>query len=312
MSSPPLVSVLMAAYNRERYLAQAVESILNQTFAAFELIVIDDGSTDRSLAILQAYAQQDSRIRLISRENRGIPKTRNELVQQASADLLAIMDSDDVALPDRLALQVAYMQHHPAVVCLGGAFQLIDAKGRLIKTLTVPLTNPEIQRLILAGHPGVPQPCAMLRRQTVLQVGGYNETMTQAEDLDLWLRLGEVGELANLPAALVQYRLHPDSVSEQDNPLQRQKAREACEQAWQRRGIAGKFEADTPWRPGADRQSRHRFMMQYGWWAFSSSQRQTSLIYALKAIWLRPRAVTGWKLLICALIKPLPTTEANL
>ncbi len=310
--SLPTVSVLMAVYNRERYLAKAIESILQQTLPAFELIVIDDGSTDRSLAILQAYAEQDSRIRFTSWENRGIPGTRNELIQQASADLLAIMDSDDIALPDRLALQVAFMQQHPEVVCLGGAFQLIDAKDRLIKTLAVPLTNPEIQRLILAGHPGVPQPCAMLRRQTVLQVGGYNETMTQAEDLDLWLRLGEVGELANLPNPLVQYRLHSDSVSEQDNPLQRQKAREACEQAWQRRGISGQFEANIPWRPGADRQSRHQFMLQYGWWAFSSSQRQTALIYAIKALWLRPQAATGWKLLVCALIKPLPTTEANL
>lgn len=302
----------MAVYNREPYLAQAVESILHQSFDDFEFLILDDGSTDRSLEILQAYARQDSRIRVSSRENRGIPRTRNELIQQASADLLAVMDSDDVALPDRLALQVAYMQQHPEVVCLGGAFQLIDAKSRLIKTLTVPLTNSEIQRLILAGHPGIPQPCAMLRRQAVLQVGGYSEAMPQAEDLDLWLRLGEVGDLANLPAALVQYRLHPDSVSEQDNPLQRQKAREACELAWQRRGITGKFEADIPWRPGADRQSRHQFMMQYGWWAFSSGQRQTALIYAIKAIWLCPQALPSWKLLISALIKPLPTTEANL
>lgn len=146
----------------------------------------------------------------------------------------------------------------------------------------------------------------MLRRSVVLQIGGYDETMTQAEDLDLWLRLGEVGELANLPEALVQYRLHANSVSEQDCALQRQKALEACERAWQRRGIQGRFEAGGLWRPGKDRGSQHRFWMQYGWWAFNSGERQTALIYGLKAIRALPWHRAGWTLVSCALLKPLP------
>ncbi len=299
----PAISVLMAVYNSERYLVQAVESILNQTWRDFELIIIDDGSTDRSLAILQSYVAQDQRIHLISRENRGIPYTRNQLLSQASAELIATMDSDDVALPERLARQVAFLQQHPEVVCLGSAYELIDAKGRLLTQLPVPLDNEAIQRQILAGHAAIFQPCAMMRRSVVQQVGGYDETMTQAEDLDLWLRLGEVGELANLPDVLVQYRLHANSVSEQDCALQRQKALEACQHAWQRRGIQAKFEATEPWRPGKDRKSRHRFMLQYGWWAFNSKQRQTAIIYSFKAIWALPWQPQGWKLLSCALLK---------
>ncbi len=302
----PLVSVLMAAYNSERYVVQAVTSILNQTWPDLELIIINDGSTDGTLRVLQQLADQDQRIRLISRENRGIPRTRNELVAQASGELIAMMDADDVARPDRLARQVAFLQQHPQVVCLGSAFELIDAKGRFLTQLPVPLHNDEIQTKILAGHAAIFQPCAMLRRSVVLQIGGYDETMTQAEDLDLWLRLGEVGELANLPEALVQYRLHANSVSEQDCALQRQKALEACERAWQRRGIQGRFEAGGLWRPGKDRGSQHRFWMQYGWWAFNSGERQTALIYGLKAIRALPWHRAGWTLVSCALLKPLP------
>lgn len=306
----PTVSVLMAVYNSERYLALAVNSILNQTYRDFELIVVDDGSTDRSLAILQACAAHDSRLRLTSRANRGIPYTRNELLSQATSELIAVMDADDIARPNRLACQVAFMQQHPEVVCLGSAFELIDAKGRLITRLPVPLNDAQIQPQILAGHAAIFQPCAMMRRQAVLQVGAYNEEMTQAEDLDLWLRLGEIGKLANLPEALMQYRLHPNSVSEQDCALQRQKAREACQQACDRRGLVSQFEAEQPWRPGPDRDSQHRFTIQYGWWAFNSAQRQTAIIYALKAIRLWPTQVTGWKLLACALARPLPSMDS--
>lgn len=296
----------MAVYNSEKYVAEAVESILKQTFQDFELVIVDDGSTDRSQSILQAYAAQDRRIHLISRENRGIPRTRNELLAQASAELIAVMDSDDIALPDRLARQVAFLQQHPQIVCLGSAYALIDAQGRFLTQLPLPLDNDAIQQKALAGHAAIFQPCAMMRRSIVQQIGGYDETMTQAEDLDLWLRLGEVGVLANLPDVLVQYRLHSNSVSEQDCALQRQKAYEACQRAWQRRGINGQFEAATHWRPGKDRKSRHQFMMQYGWWAFNSGQRQTALIYALKAIQALPTDVTGWKLLASTIVKPLP------
>lgn len=302
----PLVSVLMAVYNSERYVATAIESILTQQWRDFELIAINDGSTDRSAAILDRYAAQDPRVRVLHRENRGIPRTRNQLVDLAAAELLAIMDADDVALPDRLALQVGFMQQHPQVVCLGSSFELIDGRGRRLTRLTVPLTDADIQPQLLAGHAAIFQPCAMLRRSALRQVGGYNEAMPQAEDLDLWLRLGEVGQLANLPQTLVQYRLHAASVSEQDCQLQRQKAREACEQAWQRRGIQGCFKAGEVWRPGRDRRSQQQYFVRYGWWAFNYRQRQTALIYGLKAIERRPLDGAGWRLVAVAMLKPLP------
>lgn len=304
----PIVSVALSVYNAEPYLAAAIESILNQTFKDFEFIIIDDGSTDDSLKTLQKYAAQDQRIRLTSRENRGIPQTRNEILAQSQGEFIAVMDADDIALPDRLAQQVEFLTQHPNVVCVGGGFEMIDEKGRYLTSLTVPTDDATIQKLALAGHCSICHPTAMIRRTALQQVSGYDEAFRQTLDLDLWLRLGEIGQLANLPQPLLRYRLHAQSVSGQRREQQRQSGRVACERAWQRRGITGHYEASDPWRPGPDRASQHHFMLKYGWWAFNSRQRQTAIIYGLKAIEKLPWAIAGWKLLISALIKPLPQT----
>ena len=134
----------------------------------------------------------------------------------------------------------------------------------------------------------------------------YDEELFWADDLDLWLKLGEVGALANLKEAVLKYRLHMNSISEKKGVQQRSEARAACEQAWQRRGIDGHFEATEPWRPGTDNVSRHQFMLQYGWWAFNSRQRQTAMIYGIRAISAQPLAIAGWNLLACAAFKRLP------
>jgi len=306
MSQNQIVSVLMPVYNAERYVAQSIESILVQTFADFEFIITDDGSTDGSLKILEAYAAKDKRIRLTSRRNKGLTPTMNEMLRQARGELIAIIENDDLALPERLARQVEFLQSQPDFVCVGGAQELIDEKGRLLTRLELPLHNDRIQQLALAGHGSICHPGSMIRRSALMKIGGYDETMRLAHDLDLWLRLGEVGSLANLKDVVVKYRLHKSSLSEQKGIQQRQEAREACERAWRRRGIEGHFEATELWRPGPDRSSQHRFMLQYGWWAFNSRQRQTAIVYGTRAISALPFAVEGWKLLVCAAVKPLP------
>jgi len=305
----PTISVLMPVYNAERFVAEAVESILCQTFDDFELLIVDDGSSDRSLSILQDYAAQDKRIRLISRENTGHVAALNEMVQLARGEFLARMDADDIAMVDRFRLQVAHLRQDSDLVCLGGAHGMIDEKGRWLTCLTMPKKNEEIQKLALAGHTPINHPCAMMRRSAVLQVGAYNTTLVPCEDLDLWLRLGEVGKLGNLKEMVLKYRLHADSVSEKQSVLQNQKARDACEQAWQRRGINGTFEATESWRPGRDRPSLHKFMLRYGWWAFNSGQRQTALLYGYKAIQALPWQGEGWLLLASAVIKPIEVSD---
>lgn len=302
----PVISVILPVYNAERYVVRAVESILSQTFTDFELLITDDGSTDRSLSLLQPYAAKDHRIQLTSHANQGVSKTRNQMLHQAKGEFIAVMDADDIALPDRFARQIEFLREHPEVVCVGSAHAVIDQQGRFLSHLPLPQTDAEIQQAALAGHGSICHPCAMVRRAAMLTVGGYNEDLHSAHDLDLWLKLGEIGKLANLEASLLQYRIHTNSVSGRNYIAQREEARRACEAAWQRRGITGNFEAAAPWRPGKDRQSQHHFMMQYGWWAFNSGERQTAVIYGIKAIQALPIKPAGWKLLVSALVKPLP------
>ncbi len=308
MSQSPIVSVIMPVFNGQEYVAAAIESVLAQTYPDFELLITDDGSTDASLKLLRSYASQDPRIHLNTQKNRGLTPTLNALWQRARGTFIAVLEQDDVAMPDRLARQVSFLEQHPQVVGVSGAQILIDHQGRLLTCLSLPLDNSEIQAAALAGHSSLCHPGVMLRRTALAAIGGYDETLGLAHDLDLWLRLGEIGELANLAQPVVKYRLHNRSLSELYCQQQRQEGRLVCERAWQRRGIEGHFEATALWRPGPDRASQHHFMLKYGWWAFNSQQRQTAIIYGLKAIQKLPWTIAGWKLLLAALLKPLPRT----
>lgn len=312
MSQPPMISVLMPVYNTERYVAQTIDSILAQTYRDFEFLILSNGSTDRSLSMIEPYAARDSRIRLFHwQQVQTVSRARNFLLQKSQGELVAVMDADDLALPDRLARQLEFLQREPTIVCVGGAHGIIDEQGRLLTWLQLPQTDAEIQRLALAGHGSICHPAAMIRRSAILAVGGYNESLQSAEDLDLWLRLGEIGKLANLPEPILKYRIHSSSISGRNRILQRLEAKRACEQAWRRRGIDGTFEAAEPWRPGDDRQSQHSFSLKYGWWAFNIGERGTAAIYGMKAVRLLPHHLEGWRLLACALLKPLPLQTSN-
>jgi glycosyltransferase involved in cell wall biosynthesis len=300
------ISVILPVYNAELYLSKSVDSILGQTFTDFEFIIINDGSTDRSLGLLEKYAQQDSRIKLISRENRGLISTLNEGLSLAKAPLIARMDADDVAYPDRFILQKQFIDLNPEVVCLGGYFEMIDEAGRALTLLTPPLDDKTIQELALKGHSAIAHPAAMLRLSAVKQAGGYREAFKAAEDLDLWLRLGEIGQLANIPYPILQYRFVSNSISGQNAALQKQSARNACQEAWARKKVDYQFEGGD-WRPTHEAKSQFDFFLKFGWWAFNYRQRLTAIVYGLKAIRSLPSNLDGWRLLVCALIKPLPT-----
>jgi glycosyltransferase involved in cell wall biosynthesis len=301
----------MSVYNAGRFLREAVESVLGQTFADFEFIIIDDGSTDGSAEELRAYAARDPRIKFTVRENKGLTVTLNEALSRARGEFIARMDCDDVALPNRFAAQVAYFRAEPSIVCAGGHFELIDEKGRLLTRLRPPSDDASIQNLLLAGHTAICHPAATMRRDAVTRVGGYDPYFKTTQDLDLWLRLGEVGRLGNVPEVVLKFRQHDASVSETKRQEQRRYGREAVERAWNRRGITdGKFEAEEPWRPGQDRKSRHAFALRYGWWGFNSAARGTALAYGLKAVRIAPWNLAGWKLLAAAALKPLPHTES--
>lgn len=308
----PTVSVLLAVHNAAPYLAATLDSVLQQTLASFELIIIDDGSQDGSQAILERYAAQDRRIRLTCRENRGIATTRNQLVAMARSELIAILDADDLALPERLQQQFDFLQTHPEVVWVGGAFQLIDERGRLLTTIRMATDNDQIQRLLLDGHTSFLHPTAMIRKAAILQVGGYDDSFVAGSDLDLWLKLTEIGAVANLPQPVLQYRIHSHSISSRSQTNQWANAARAFDQSWQRRGLVRQFEVTgCRWRPQASRASQWTFMVKYGWWAFNSRQRGTAIHYGQRACWLRPWSLASWKLLICSMVKPLPAGQPD-
>ena len=294
----PLISVIMAVYNGVDYLDEAIKSILEQTLADFEFLILDDGSKDNSLKIIQKYASYDSRIIVITRENRGFAFSLNEMLTISKGKYIARMDQDDIALPDRFKLQIQYLENHPNVAVLGGGCHMIDHKGRYLTSFTHPETDAEIQSKILAGHCAISHPSAMIRREILMSNGGYDLDFGLVEELDLWLRLGEKAELANLQEPIIKYRLHSKSVSEKNGILQREAGKRACEAAWKRRGISGKYEANEVWRPTDKKSSQHSFTLTYGWWAFSSQEYLTATIYGFKAILIKPFDTLSWKLLL--------------
>jgi glycosyltransferase involved in cell wall biosynthesis len=207
----PTISVVMSVYNGAPFLGKAIESILSQSFSDFEFIIINDGSTDDTASILESYAGIDTRIRIFSHKNKGLTESLNLGCALARGMFVARMDADDIAIKDRLLLQVQFMEAHPNVGLLGGAFDLIDANGKILCTETLPVEDREIRRALVDStaflHPSV-----LMRKQVLDEVGGYRE-VTYAEDYDLWLRMSEHTLVANLPKVILQYRIHPDQIS---------------------------------------------------------------------------------------------------
>jgi hypothetical protein len=207
----PRVSVVIPVFNCERFVAEAVESVLAQSFRDLELIVIDDGSTDRSGEIVAGLLRDDPRGRLLVNErNLGLSRTLNRGWRKARAPYIARLDADDVALPDRLSRQVSFLDAHPRVAAVGGSVIRIGESGALGATVTFPTGNRGI-RATLCRRSCIAHPAALIRRSALEGVGGYR--LDEAEDFDLWLRLSDEWELANLREPVILYREHPAQVT---------------------------------------------------------------------------------------------------
>jgi glycosyltransferase involved in cell wall biosynthesis len=207
----PRVSVLMPVFNTARYLSEALNSISAQTFTDIEFIAVDDGSNDGSTRLLEVFATRETRMRLVMRMNLGLIATRNELLRAARGELVAWMDSDDISLPQRLAVQIDAFDRDPELGCLGAAAQCIDPDGNMLNVEHWPLLHREI--LIEQQKGGAMRfPTTMMRRDLALRVGGFREPFRIGEDLDFLLRLSENGKMANLPDTLYLYRQHISSI----------------------------------------------------------------------------------------------------
>jgi glycosyltransferase involved in cell wall biosynthesis len=203
------VTVLMPVYNAAGYLQAAIESIRRQTYSEFEFLIVDDGSIDGSGDMLQGLAAQDPRIRIIRGMHEGAAAARNRGLTQARGSVVVCMDADDVAMPERIELQLAYLTRHPDVAAVGSALRLVDKDGEPLAPPTYyPLTAEEIREGLQKGHCTLGQPTVAMRREAAIAVGGYRRAFDPADDYDLWIRLSERHALANMPDVLVDYRWH--------------------------------------------------------------------------------------------------------
>jgi glycosyltransferase involved in cell wall biosynthesis len=206
----PAVSVLMAVRDGAPWVGEAVRSVLAQTLGDLELIVVDDGSGDATPGVLAAV--RDRRLRVERRRPEGLARALNHALGLATAPLVARLDADDLALPERLACQAAFLAAHPEVGVLGSAAREVDGEGREVRVVRPPTDDAAIRRALIRRNPMV-HSTVVMRRADVLRVGGYDPAFRVAQDYDLWMRLAAVTRLANLPEALVVRRLLPGRVS---------------------------------------------------------------------------------------------------
>jgi Glycosyl transferase family 2 len=308
----PTLSVVMSVYNAELYVAGAIQSIRGQTFRDWELLIFDDGSSDGTPKILSRYARRDSRIRLFLNEHIGYVTWLNEGLREARGAFWARMDADDVALPLRFEKQMAYLREHPDCVAVGADAMQMDAAGWPLGRLGVPLEHEQIEAWLLEGlGEALCHPVAMFRRDAMLAVGGYRKECELAEDVDLYLRLGEVGRLANLPDVLLRYRRHFTSVTASRQMKHGEALRRGLQSAYQRRGLPPPAEEPPRLRRqtrNASRQEMRRYWIQqalqagcvwtarkHALWLVIESQGSRQALHLLRGALFSERApVVGW------------------
>jgi glycosyltransferase involved in cell wall biosynthesis len=295
------VSVIIPVHNAERYVADALQSVLEQTLVDFEMIVIDDGSTDGTHDILDRFARRDSRMRLFTRENRGYAATLNEAAELARGEFLARMDADDICMPDRFSRQVDFLQRRPEVGVVGSRVLQVDPQGVPVCDLYTMVSHEEIDRCHMAfAGSAIAHPTVMMRTKIFREAGAYRTEFEPAEDVDLWLRLAEKTRLANLPEKLLHYRLHAKSVSHSRRHQQCLNMRRAVDVAHCRRGLSP---ASRPPPSGME----SAFLLPRIRWArmaFEAGEIGNARRLALKAVAAHPLVPIAWRSLAAAILGP--------
>ena len=216
--SNPLISIILPVYNAQDYLYEAINSIISQTFTNFELLAINDGSTDGSINILKSF--QDKRIRILNNDsNLGLIYSLNRGIHEAKGEFIARMDADDIADPNRLKIQLNYLFQHPDTIVVGTNMELINESGNSIGFREYPERHSDIIATLM-NHSPFCHPSVMFKKSVVLEVGGYREAFKACEDYDLWLRLRDKGQFANIQENLLKYRIHSEQVTQRNLSLQ--------------------------------------------------------------------------------------------
>ena len=219
----PLISVVMPVYNGEKYLKEAIDSILSQTYKDFEFIILNDGSTDNSLKIIKKYIQKDARVILITRENRGLITSLNEGIKKAQGRYIARMDADDISLPTRFKEQVKFMEDNKDISICGTSIILFNESGN-IKPVKYPTSDSDI-KFILMFTSAFAHPSVMMKRDIFMKL--KYEHYKYAEDYKLWIDIALAGyKMGNLDEVLLRYRIHSQQVSIVKNDVQLAKSHE--------------------------------------------------------------------------------------
>lgn len=222
------ISVVMPAYNAEKFIGESIESVINQTYQDWELIVVDDGSKDRTAEIAQGYADKDSRIKVFTKENGGISRALNYGLERAQSPWIARLDADDIALPERFAKQLAIAESNPDVVIWGSWVHQINVYGQRVGFIKFyPTTTQEFYEMRARGEPvRTVHPSVLFKKEVALAAGGYDPEMDGVEDSDLWARMYNThGPMLNIPDYLTLYRVHPGSITAQKKFVQGEMAR---------------------------------------------------------------------------------------
>jgi glycosyltransferase involved in cell wall biosynthesis len=217
----PIVTVLMPVYNGEKYLKEAIGSILGQSYKNFELLIIDDGSTDKSPRIISEYQGKDKRIRVIThKKNNGLVVSLNEGIENSKGEYIARMDADDISLPDRISKQVSFMENNTDCVVCGTWATAIDEEGEYLFDMKSPIG------LVLRCNYWKPSPLihpSVLFRKSTIKNKQYSSDFPRAEDYELWLRIGKSREkILNIPKYLLKYRFNNIGVSKSNQKEQKE------------------------------------------------------------------------------------------
>ena len=295
----PTISVLMPVYNTERYLKQAMESVLAQSFEDFEFLILDDGSTDHSVNVIRHFAEHDDRIRFFPLEHRGYVSLLRRGLNHCRGEFVARMDSDDICMPDRFEKQINFMRANLEVVACGSRITVVDPFGSPVDQPQHKLTHEDIEQELLNGVGwAMVHPVVMMRREAVMKVGGYRDDLAVSEDLDLFLRLAEHGKVANLPEVLLHYRQHLHSVNYTKYDQQKAVKRQIVGDAYKRRGMqmpAGWSFRERKILPHAEQYRR------WGWAAMRNKNVPVARKHAWAALQKAPLSIDSWRLTVCAI-----------
>ena len=309
-NEPPLVSVVITTYNGQRFIRQALESMLGQTYPRLEVVVVDDGSTDDTPRILESVT--DPRLRILRQANRGHSGALNSGIAAAAGEFVAFLGHDDVSHPERVSKQVAYLTVHPECGLVGTQYVAIDEHGVVLGPYIKPLTHEAIVKVLRTSGNSIASPSIMVRRDVLTAVGGFRSEFDLAEDNDLCQRVSETWEVANLPDVLLQWRYHMGSVTQ--TRYYRQKAVSSASRECGRRRRLGLpedvesslrvalQEVPPPRRRASEKRRRAAVKLTWGICFFTLGKRKQAISPIVGSLALAPAQPRAWAFLLLSVL----------